>query len=170
MTLEEAFMQIVDKHPWTAMWLRLRHIIVAVPGRAWEARSSDDRCPDDVLALGCKGTSSRGRLSWVGWDFDVGHGGRSYPTTAAAILDAQRLRRRLAGQAEIRLSKSGVGVHVRYLLPDHRYSEASGPRIAKALASELHLQVDSSALGRQAFWLWSRERKPDAFKLVVAAL
>ena len=168
MTLEEAFFNIAARYPWTATWLRLKHIIVAVPELSWEAKSSDEPCPFNATALGCRGITIRGMLSWVGWDFDVGHGKKQYPTTAAAIADAQRLRRRLDGRAEIRLSKSGVGVHVYHLrMRDERPAE-DGPLIAKAAAKELGLRCDPTPLGRQAFWLWCRNRKPDSFRLIEA--
>ena len=168
MTLEEAFFEITKKHPWTAAWLRLKHIIVAVPGKSWEAKSSDDPCPSNVVALGCRGVTIAGMLSWIGWDLDVGHGREQYESTAAAIADAQRLRRHLKGRAEIRLSKSGVGVHVYNLRMADVRPATDGPLIAKAAAKELKLRCCPTPLGRQAFWLWCRDRKPDSFRLIEA--
>jgi hypothetical protein len=166
-TVEAAIIKICDRHRWPAMWFRLGCIIVSAGGRSWQVKSSDDPCPANVDALGCTGTAATGRLSWIGFDLDVGHGRLSYSDTETALVDARRIRNALEGRAEIRLSKSGIGVHVRHLLPDAPVlPNDQGPVIAKKLAAKLNVKADPAALGRQAFWLWTRTPAPNAFKLI----
>lgn len=166
MTLENAMFCIAEKYPWTATWLRTGHIILSAGGRAREARSDQEPCPANIEALGCTGVDARGRLAWVGWDLDVGHGTRVFESTDAAIAGARRLRNALHGLAEIRFSKSGVGVHVRHLWPNDDRPGDYGPVFAKAYAKRLCLPVDPTPLGRQAFWFWSRIRPQHAFELI----
>jgi len=166
-SMEAALHRVWERHPWTGMWFRLGCIIASAGGRSWQARSYDDPCPHNVDALGCTGESISGRLSWFGFDLDVGHGRLRYPDTEAALVDARRIRDALQGRAEVRLSKSGIGVHVRHLLPETpRLPADQGPLIAKRLAARLNISADPSALGRQAFWLWTREPAVNAFKLI----
>lgn len=180
-TLEAAAHKLCA-HPrwsWSARWWRLAHIIVATPARSWSTEDAAALVPSDVTALGCRGSDAAGRLAYCFWDFDVGHGkpvrapdGREvqpYATTEEAIEDARRLRDALDGLAEIRLSKSGAGVHVRYMARDWpKLPAAMGPVIAKLLAAKLHLRVDASPLGRQCAWLWCRNPPARAFELVEA--
>ena len=168
MTIEDALFRIAEKYPWTATWLRTGHVILAVAGRAREARSVDEQCPAGVEALGCTGTDSQGRLAWIGWDFDVGHGKHACPSTDAAIAAARRLRNALHGRAEIRFSKSGIGIHVRHLWPNDRRPGALGQKIAKQYAEKLQIPVDLAPLGRQAVWFWARVRPPHSFELIEA--
>ena len=169
MTFEQAFHRICAKPTWNwcAAWFRLKCIIVQAGGRSWEAKSPDAECPRDVDALGCTGESVTSRLDWIGYDLDVGHGKNAYLDTETALDDARRLRERLDGQLEIRLSKSGAGVHCRHMLPF-----SSGLKFADAKAKALELtkgmmiRLDATPLGRQAFWLWARPPGPDGFKLI----
>ncbi|MGD0088568.1 MAG: hypothetical protein ABSE73_01485 [Planctomycetota bacterium] len=183
MTLEAAIFRICEEHTWTPMWFRFGEIIVKVPAdspnrhrnrqgvllSSWSTKNSLDPCPTDVELLGCTGASSTGYLSWVGWDLDVAHGHAHYCSLQEAIGDARRLRDALHGHAEIRLSKSGIGCHVRHLLPEApRLPASQGPVIAKMFADKLGLKADRSSLGRQAFWLWSRDPQPHGFELIEA--
>lgn len=163
---------------WTGTWWRTRELIVQQGGRVWSVTDPTKAMPPRVEALGCTGVDAHGRLAWVGWDFDVGHGkpvrtadGRElapYATPAEALDDARRLRNALDGHAEIRRSKSGRGLHVRYLLPEPHPNGALGPEIARRLAVQLGLRADAGPLGRQQFWLWTRRPAPGAFELLEA--
>jgi hypothetical protein len=167
-TLEAAVFDVCKENPWAATWFRLGRIIVGVPGRSWEAESPQDLCPSNVETLGCTGANSNGNLSWIGWDLDVGHGITHYQNQETALADARKIRDAFKGEAEIRLSKSGVGVHVRHLLRESTPAIPAihGKEIAKGIARKLGIKADPSALGRQAFWLWVRNPMPDAFKLI----
>jgi len=175
-TLEEFILAICEqpRWRWAARWFRLGEIIVRAPSirnasNTMSFTNSSMRCPSDIEALGCTGRSVRGPASWFGFDLDVGHGGtrQRYRTTEDAITAARQIRNALDGHAEIRLSKSGIGVHVRSLLPaDLRLSVSDAARMAKDIAEALNIQCDRSVLGRQAFWLWCRDPKPDSFKLI----
>ena len=175
MTFHEAIFNICQKHIWPAKWFRLERIIVSTgKDRSWQAKSYLDSCPSNVEALGCSGISGGGMLDWVGWDFDVGHGATAYDSTAAALVDARRLRDALHGHAEIRYSRSGSGLHVYHLLPPSTWLKlpaTAGPTFAKRLAADLKLRCDPAPLGRQCFWLWERTPKnPNSFKLVEASV
>lgn len=156
--------------PWIASWWPEKgptSLIVATSERSWDAKDFSRPCPHGLLALGWSGSDLSGRLLWVGWDLDVGHGGEQYPSTDLALADAFRIRAFFEGCAEIRLSKSGRGVHVRHRLPEDVHRPADdGSGIAKAVASKLRLKADPSALGRQAFWFWTAQPGPEAFKLI----
>lgn len=188
MTLKEAIAKLGEKPnwAWTMRWFRLNCIIVQTPGRVWQAKSAQDECPQAVQALGCSGISVLGHLDWVGWDLDVGHGTTSYPDPDAAIADARKLRDFLGGRAEIRYSRSGKGVHIKHLLPFFKREltpdgkvvwpdgepppACAGPALAKTIAAKVGLRADASPLGRQAFWLWTRNAHstPSAFQLIEA--
>ena len=188
-TLEAAICKLLEdpRWAWAATWFRLGEIIVQTPDRTWATRNPDNPCPRDVTALGCRGITALGHLAWVGFDLDVVHGRQAYLDTETALADARRIRDALEGRAEIRLSKSGQGVHVRSLIPAplavyHRggltpeYPEgqpvpaSEGPRLAKTLARKLGLKADPSSLGRQSHWLWTSAPVPDAFKLIAPHL
>ena len=152
---------------WSLPWWRTAEIIVKASGRVWSVKDSSAFAPAAIELLGCTAVDRSGQAAWVGWDLDVGeHGTTSYPDTAAAVADARRLRDALDGRAEIRLSKSGQGVHVRSLLHPAEIPATDGVKIAKGLAAKLALRADATPLGRQAFWLWARNPKPHAFELV----
>ena len=155
---------------WTAEWWPLSGastVLVSAAGKTWDAKDPQAVCPPDIQALGWGGADRFGRLNWVGWDLDVGHGQQNYKSTDLALSDAFRIRDLCEGNAEIRLSKSGLGVHVRHRLPDDENRLADdGPRIAKAVADKLSVRADRSALGRQAFWFWTHETNIDSFRLI----
>src|SRR3989337_2790460 len=91
---------------WTAYWWTGWGVIVRAGGRSWDAKCESNECPAGLECLGCNGTDAEGRLRWIGWDLDVGHGRASYPSNEAALDDARRIRNTLEGRAEIRLSQS----------------------------------------------------------------
>jgi hypothetical protein len=152
------------------MWFRLGEIIVQTPERSWATRNPHESCPNNVSALGCSGEDVRGKLSWLGFDLDVGHGKKSYATTFIAIQAARKIKERLGEPTEIRLSKGGLGVHVRHMMDDRSHEQKEAGRIAKEIANELRIRADPTSLSRQAHWLWSRKRSPEGFKLVDPAL
>lgn len=171
MTLEGFIFKLCEGHPWRACWFRLGEVIVSAGGKAWATkRAMHDPCPRDIEAIGCRGVNVRGLHDWVGWDLDVGHGhpAKQYGSTIVAIHAGRMIRQRAGPQTEIRLSKSGTGVHVRQLLNEPITTEQA-QRHAKAIVDDLGLKADPTALSRQAFWLWCREPKPDSFKLIEAA-
>jgi hypothetical protein len=123
-------------------------------------------CPRDVVEIGLTGLLRDETTAWIGFDFDCGHGPKSFATTADAIAAAIRLHSYLQGVPEIRLSKGGRGVHVRYSLPKP-LPHADAIRLAKRLDAQLELHSDRAVLGRQVLISWTREHShPDAFKLI----
>ena len=145
----------------------------------WAVPEIDRPLPrESVELLGCSGLQRDGHYAWLGWDLDVGHGVpvvlvngervAPYATLDDALSDAHKLREALSGGAEIRLSKSGNGVHVRTVFdPAEQPEKAAGIEWAKKIAADLKLKADASPLGRQQWWLWSRRTAPRAFELIV---
>ena len=166
---------------WTDLWWNSSQIIVSVPDwywdgyraewrlsdrkfDSWEVKDASLYLPPTFTALGCSGLNG-GNETWVGWDLDVKHGGTCYQTTQDAIQDARQIRCFLQGHAEIRLSKSGVGVHVRHKFEAPQVAGRAA-RFAKAIANKLNLKADPSALGRQCMWLWVKEPTAQSFQLI----
>ena len=140
-------------------------MIVQTDRGQWECKDPLRVLPSGVASLGCSGLAD-GVRRWIGWDLDVGHGkALQYDTLELALSDARRIRTFLNGRAEIRLSKSGNGVHVKHMFPE-KVSNEEGLRFAKGTHSYLKLRSDPSPLGRQAFWLWSSKCGQDGFKLL----
>lgn len=150
---------------WTYPWWRTGCVVVGTDtGRIWEVASPQDGIACNISQLGCSGHDENGSLEWIGFDLDVGHGSVFYPTADDALKDAYRLREAL-GEAEIRRSKSGNGIHVRHLLPlDCGLKKKDAPRIAKFVARKLELRADPAALGRQVFWLWAKQPNERSFE------
>ena len=137
-----------------------------VPDKTWATKNPNSPCPRDVQVLGCSGLNLSGTFDWVGWDLDVGHGDTSYSSTFAAVQAGKRIRLRMGERTEIRLSKGGKGVHVRYLCEEPVPDAAV---VAKEIASELGVRADRSSLGRQVHYLWCRTPLVDSFRLIEAA-
>lgn len=160
---------VVDpRWSWTLPWWRTGCVIAQFDGgSATEVKDAKDKqVPWQVSSIGCSGHDGKGVLHWIGWDLDVGHGGVSYASLEDAIKDARKLREAL-GEAEIRRSKSGTGIHVKFLLPpDCGLTQKNASKIAKHVSRRLGLQSDPAALGRQAFWLWSRETGDLGFEAI----
>ena len=174
MTIEEKIFALLDepRWAWAATWFRLGEVIVQTPEKSWATKTpTEDECPHALLALGCTGVGQRGagnERDWIGWDLDVGHGKKSYQVTYVAIQAARLIKARMGPWTEIRLSKSGRGVHVRTLLKNPVQLD-EGPKIAKAVIDELGIRADPTALSRQAFWLCCAEPGENAFKCIEAA-
>ena len=172
MTLKEFYIDLVNTlcWSWIASWWPPgdpSSVIVQTPDQTWDAKNANAPCPSDIQAFGWNGSDTQGRLIWVGFDFDIGHGAEQYASTDLAMSDAYRVRHFFKGRAEIRFSRSGEGLHVRHRLPADTHRPASdGPLIAKGINTELKLKADPTALGRQAFWCWTHESTPNAFRLV----
>lgn len=158
---------IANMHTWTQQWLCTGMLCYATSRGVFEVRSLTMATPPDLTALGCGGWDRQGRLRWVGLDLDVAHGTRPYACLAAAVADAKRVWDFVGGAAEIRLSKSGQGVHVRVSLATPvAVGREGAARIAKWLSRTLHLRADASPLGRQNFWFWTSQPVPRAFELI----
>jgi len=184
MNIEAALSRVCEKNPWAAMWARLGEVIVQVPEgspncrllrdgklhNVWSTKNLFAPCPQDVLSLGCRGIDCKERLAWLFWDLDVGHGAEKdkYPDTETAITAARKLRDWLQGRCEIRLSKSGLGVHCTHLMPNDDHAGSEGAMLAKLIARKNNLRCDPTALGRQCRWLWTRNPQPNSFKLIAA--
>ena len=164
-TIEEKILRICEEHKWPAVWFRLGCVVVKTADRVWQVRTPDDPCPNDVEALGCSGWSFSGRLDWVGIDLDIGHGTDAYKDVATAIEDARRFRDRRDGRAEIRLSKSGNGVHIR-CLTGPGYTKDDAKKVVLGMMDCCWMKADATPLGRQVFFLWARDLKPRAFELI----
>jgi hypothetical protein len=149
---------------WTWTWWRFGEVTLHTTDRTWATRDPDISLPEGLVALGCSGrTRTDGLWDWVGFDVDVGHGKKAYHSTRVALLAAHRIRDQL-GSCEIRLSRSGRGVHVRHAfgvpMPD-------GQAIARQYAAELRVMMDPAAVGRQMLTLWAREVPAvDGFRLI----
>lgn len=171
MTLEARIHELCAAEPWLAAWFRLGEVIVQTPERSWATRKAyTDECPADLQAIGCTGLNARGLHDWVGWDLDVGHGRpeKQYGATFVAIQAGKMIRARAGPSTEVRLSKSGKGVHVRHVLADP-LPPTETASFARAIVHELGIKADATALSRQAFWLWCGSRVQDSFKLIEAA-
>lgn len=128
--------------------------------------------PGNVDAIGCGGWDENDTLFWVGIDLDVitpdSHqkAQNTYETIDQAIENAFRIRDYVRNAAEIRLSRSGNGVHVRILI--HRL--ANGRRTARQIAwwvqKQLALKCDHAVLGRQNFWFWAKTINEKSFALI----
>lgn len=164
MTLTFAIYKACQMHPWAARWFRLGQIIVQTPRKVYSTDDSEAECPNDVQALGSTSWNINKKLAWVFWDWDCGHG--EDVTQEQAIAEARTVRDYFNGACEIRLSKSGLGVHCAWQAPDESRPAEDGPKLAKAIAKKLNLRCDKAVLGRQARWLWVRDAKPNAFKLI----
>ena len=168
-TFEQAIYEIVEQErwKWCATWFRLGEIIFEAPYDRGCVKHPDTKYLNGMINLGCRGISHTGKLAWVGFDLDVSHGREKdkYESTDAALISARKIRDYLKGHAEIRLSKSGHGVHVRHFVQTDRPGE-DGAKIAKAIVKKLDIRADPSALGRQAHWLWTANPKPNSFKLI----
>lgn len=152
---------------WTERWWQQGCLVLAADNdEAWEQKAHGEIAPRNTVRAGCSGHDRKGRLAWVGWDLDVQHGGQSYETFNAALEDAYRIREVLE-EAEIRRSKSGDGIHIKYLLPeDSALTKEDGAKIAKYIAQKLKLKADPSNLGRQVFWLWQRDCNGKGFLVI----
>lgn len=178
MTLAEKFIELADAEaePFIAKFGRLGQVAYGwrnkVTGKliTFTTNDSNEEYQTHWTYLGCKGETSTGKLAWILWDLDVGHGNpkQKYETTEEAIAVARTIRDALNGHAEIRLSTGGTGVHVCHLLPDDSRPAADGAKIAKALTAKLNLRCDRTVLGRQVRWLWTANPNPNSFKLIEA--
>lgn len=176
MTIEEKIFQILEipQNQWAARWFRQGEVIIQGSKPLFKDRSQlvaatrkphRFPCPDDVLALGSTGESLDGKAHWIGWDLDVGHGAKSFGSTFVAV-QAGRMLKQVAGRmTEIRLSKGGVGVHVRTLIDPMPMPEAI--ERAKQIAAEARItRMDPTSISRQAHWLWSANPKSRGFELI----
>lgn len=172
LTLQQFMVELANTLHWVwiADWWPTNNpttVLVSNGDKTWDAKDANAVCPNNIQGLGWNGSDTTGRLIWIGWDLDVGHGREQYETRDHALSDAFLIRGFLKGQAEIRLSKSGEGVHVRHKLPDSENRPSTdGPFIAKTIAEKLKLKADRSALGRQTFWFWTLKTFSDSFRLI----
>ena len=121
------------------------------------------------MALGCTGVTASGGVDWIGWDLDVGHGKTAYGSTFVAVQAARTIRDHVGHDTtEIRLSKSGSGVHIRTMLESVVDSTEAKSR-AREIANVLGVRADPTALSRQAFWLWAAKPGKDGFRLIEPA-
>ncbi len=154
---------------WISSWLPsdpASIIVETTDGRTDDVKRLNAQIPLTLRSLGWTGLTQSGTAQWIGFDLDVGHGAKSYATTEAAVVDAHRIREALAGNAEIRLSRSGAGVHVRHWCAPAGLSNADAKLFAKRLVKHLCVQADPSPLGRQCFYFWTATPGPDSFKLI----
>jgi hypothetical protein len=164
------FLDVVMRtEPWTRQWLTPLpdRLVCFTTERTFEVKYLDIPTPPQLIALGCGGWGQKGVVRWVGLDLDVGHGSQFYPSLADAICAAMGTRHYLNGALEIRLSKSGQGIHLRIPLVEGVTGGLSTAAcIAKWLARKLALRADASPLGRQNFWFWASQPGPRGFRLV----
>ena len=187
--IEDAIFHIIHtpRFAWTASWWGLNEVLIATSKRTWSTKNLFQPLPKGVVSIGSTGSDPLGNLATVSWDLDVAHGRVAYHSTEAALQDARRIRDIFEGAAEIRLSRSGLGVHVRYKLPRGPVvfpadggppqfpgwtprPASDGPKIARAVAWKLNVRADPAALSRQGCWLWSLNTNANSFKLIEACL
>lgn len=166
MTIEEKIFELFENWQWAARWFRQGEVIICADGKTRAVRNIHKTfCPVNVQSLGCTGEGIDGKCHWIGWDLDVGHGAKQFGSTSAAIL-AGRMIKKVAGPAtEIRLSKSGIGVHVRHLC---QYDTMKlGIERAKEIVSFAGVtRMDPTSISRQAHWLWSEKPGENGFKII----
>jgi len=173
----EEFFNAVSRKPewsWIGPWLTNHELIIEVDDvdpvsgrrKAWAAKGTglSYPVPNNLYRVGCSGRTMN-HLKWVFLDFDVGHGADPHANTEAAIAQASRVRSWL-GFGEVRLSSSGLGVHLGIPLPWDDFKASDGPRIAKAVALATGVNVDRAACGRQCRYLWLRDPNQDSFRLI----
>lgn len=173
--------ETVGRDSWAMPWIQTGMICVQdltrEKNRAFELKDLT-RPPARMDALGCGGWDDRGFLRHVGIDLDVGHGDakQKYETTEAAIEAARAIRNFVGGAAEIRRSKSGVGIHVRIVIAgeivngrETGKSLGRAAYAAKWIAKALDIKRDPTVLGRQNLWFWARTPGARGFELVDAA-
>ena len=170
MTIEEKIFALLElpEWKWCATWFRTGEIIMATPKRATATREAHKMaCPDDVIALGCTGETIHGKAAWIGWDLDVGHGAKQFGSTEIAISAGRKIKRKAGPRTEIRLSKSGVGVHVRHLLDKDDMPMKDAIQYAKDIAEKAMVtRMDPTSISRQAHWLWASNPGVNGFQLV----
>lgn len=149
---------------WMTTWLNSNSVTVILRqnGSVFDAKSFNYPMTDDIDRIGWSGLSTDGTAQWIGWDLDVGHGKNCSETFGQALLSAVRLWSRLEGNAEIRVSTSGQGLHVRFLLPTQE--QIHHAQYAASIASKDIPGIDPTPTGRQAFWFWDRNPQPGAFR------
>lgn len=153
---------------WIASWLPRdpMSVITQTPAKTRDAKDLDVTLPPGANAVGWSGLTRSGTAAWVGWDLDVGHGRKCYSTTDAALDAAHQIRDALSGCAEIRMSKSGRGVHVRHWCAPARLANEKAIDFSKRLVQRLNIQADPTPLGRQAFWFWCADPGAASFQLI----
>jgi P4 family phage/plasmid primase-like protien len=182
---------------WAAAWVsigaprRPGMICVQSAGKSFELRSGS--IPEHTTAIGCggwdAGSSGRGDdglLHWIGIDLDVrgvaaaipGHAEKKtlYDSTEEALAAALLVRDLAVGAAEIRLSKSGRGVHIRIAVAagvvngrEAGKSLGVAAYAAKHIARAAGIKCDTTVLGRQNLWFWSAAPGPRGFELQAPA-
>jgi len=165
---------IVKRSDWLEPWIKRGMLCVRVPlaeGFKDFELSRGAEIPQGAQLLGCGGWDEDGVLHWVGIDMDVGHGNekQKYANQDDAIEAAYQIREFVNGAAEIRLSKSGNGVHVRIAITGvETDGRVMARRIALWLAATLEIKCDRTVLGRQNLWFWSKTTVQKSFALVEA--
>lgn len=163
------------QYEWAKSWFNPSEVFFRFDdGSGWEVKAQglSKPCNKKPVAIGCTGWSPTGHRNWIGWDLDVGHGDVCYETKEAAIQAARDFREFLGESAEIRLSKSGNGVHIRTSLRgyplDHPFRKeySKGKELAKILAERTGLKVDPAQCSRQMLDWWVREPKEESFQLI----
>jgi len=172
--LAEKLNEVIRQSEWSAPWVKRGMICVQDLSRPKDKQAFElkgDTWPARVDAVGSGGWDETGALHWVGIDLDVGHGDekQAYETRDDALDVAFRLREFVNNAAEIRLSKSGNGVHIRVAIAGITTNGRTlAPLIAKWLCRTLDVRCDQSVLGRQNLWFWSKDRSEHSFALVEA--
>ena len=150
---------------WRSRWVRRGMVCVQDGPRAMELDRLD--YSGNIDAVGCGGWTESGELHWVGIDLDVGHGGAKncYESRDDALDAAFKVRAFVGNAAEIRLSKSGSGVHIRIAIEGVATNgRETAPHIAKWLVATLEIKCDPTVLGRQNLWFWARQSGAHSFQ------
>ncbi len=152
---------------WIEPWFQRDQCIIVKDYRdVFEVKNNLDGLMPQTEALGMTSYNHKGEIRWIGFDLDFGHGMDSYVSFDAALRDAYRVREVL-GEAEIRRSKSGTGIHIKHMLPgDADLTREDGVKIVKYIARKIGLLADRSNLGRQAFWFWVKHPTEKGFQVI----
>lgn len=160
-TVLEKAEHIRKSFAWAAPWVQVGMLTIAAANLQHPIEISAEKEFGAITQLGCGGWDDKGGLHHIGFDLDVGHGQAKlqYETSEEAIAAARALRKLTGGAAEIRFSKGGKGIHVRLRVAPgavNTNGRKIAARLAKWLANECNIRCDTSVLGRQNLWVWSR--------------
>lgn len=155
-------------------WYRDGMVCVQSGARVFEVKDRS-RLPSELDRLGGGGWTAAGVLDWIGFDLDVGHGREAvqYASTDEAIAAGREISALCNGAGEIRLSKSGVGVHIRVRvrpidLGDETAARKMARNAAYWVAAACQIKCDRTVLGRQNLWYAAREVGVRGFELIDA--
>ncbi len=170
-TLREFLIDRMNTNAWSWMadwenW-KSQSVIARRNGQVTDLKSWDAPAGPGLERVGWSGLSTDGQCRWLAWDIDVGHGKESFFDFHAGLLAAVNIWQILGGEAEVRVSTSGRGFHVRHKVT-RDLSNAQGGDLAKIIAGKVP-GLDPVPVSRQAFWFWAAKPEPGSFRQLLPA-